>query len=66
MPHSYDFMLGNIDIEGWHDSYYEFIAIPLFFFFSFVVVLVMLNLLIALMVRASAATTQLYGWRCCG
>jgi len=46
---SYDFMLGNTDIEGWENGYYELIAIPLFIFFSFFVVLVMLNLLIALM-----------------
>ena len=46
---SWDFMVGNTDIEAWLDSYYELIAIPLFFFFSFMVVLVMLNLVIALM-----------------
>ena len=45
---SWDFMVGNTDIETWLDSYYELIAIPLFFF-SFMVVLVMLNLVIALM-----------------
>ena len=46
---SYDFMLGNTDIEGWENGFYELISIPLFIFFSFMVVLVMLNLLIALM-----------------
>jgi hypothetical protein len=46
---SWDFMVGNTDIESWLDSYYELIAIPLYFVFSFMVVLVMLNLVIALM-----------------
>merc|ERR1712224_376544 len=46
---SWDFMVGNTDIETWLDSYYELVAIPLYFFFSFMVVLVMLNLVIALM-----------------
>ncbi len=46
---SFDFMIGSTDTSTWADSYYELIAIPLYFFFSFMVVLVMLNLVIALM-----------------
>ena len=55
---SWDFMVGNTDISTWANSYYELIAVPLFFFFSFIVVLVMLNLVIALMSEGYAGVME--------
>ena len=46
---SWDFMLGNTDIGGWAESYYEFFGILIFFVFTFMVVILMLNLVIAIM-----------------